>query len=455
MAISVGLNSVTRALLAQQQAMDAVAHNVANVNTPGYSRQVVRLAAVAPGDTGVGNGVQIEGIERIRDMFVDFQMRAEAQAAGEYSARASSLQMAELALGEPGDTGLMAAMDGFFNSWRDLANSPGESASRSAVLQAGETLAFSARRLARTFTDIRTDANTRIASAVDEVNAIGREVAALNQRIIIVRATGDPAADLTDQRDLALDRLSHLADTRVMQHEDGHVDVFIGGRALVQGNRVNEMVPVRNPANNDYIDLEWASDGAAVKVASGEIGGLLQQRDVDLPARLADLDTLITQIMTDVNTVHAAGFALDGVTTGLAFFTGTGITDIAVDGALAADLRLLAAGSAAASPGDGSGATAIARLQEAANLTAGSETYGAFYTGVTTRLGVAVRDAKRLADSQALTMSHLEQLRQSVAGVNLDEEMVSMVQFQRGYQAASQVIQKINEMLDELFRMVQ
>ncbi|GMU41607.1 MAG: hypothetical protein AMXMBFR23_24730 [Chloroflexota bacterium] len=454
MAISVGLNSAVRALLAQQQAMDAVAHNVANVNTPGFSRQVVRLAAVAPGDQGVGNGVQVQGIERIRDLFVDFQLRSESHAAGEYSARASSLRMAELALGEPGDTGLTAALDGFFNAWRDLANAPEQSAARSAVVQAGETLAFTARRIDRAFGEIRTDADTRIQSAVSEVNALATEIAALNQRIITVRASGDPAADLTDARDAALDRLSTLTDIRLMNHEDGHVDVFVGGRALVQGSRMNAITLERNPANNDYVDLEWSSDGVPVRIASGEIGGLLSQRDVDLPARLVDLDTLVSQVMADVNAVHAAGFGADGVTTGLDFFTGTGIADIAVNGALSADLRLLAAAATAASPGDGSGATAMAGLQSATNLTSGSETYGAFYNGVVTRLGVSVRDAEGISRAQTLTISHLEQLRQSISGVNLDEEMVNMVQFQRGYQAAAQVIQKIDQMLDELFRMV-
>ncbi|MDA1241229.1 MAG: flagellar hook-associated protein FlgK [Chloroflexi bacterium] len=453
MAISIGMNSAVRALLAQQQAMDVIAHNVANVNTPGYSRQVVRLAAVAPGDLGVGNGVEMVGIERVRNMFVDFQWRAEAHSAGEYSARASSLRMAELALGEPGDNGLMAAMDGFFNAWRDLANAPEQSAARSAVVQAGETLAFTSRRIARSFTDIRGDADTRVAGAAGEVNALAREVAALNLRIITVRATGDPASDLSDQRDVALDRLSQLSDVRVMHHESGQIDVFVGGRALVQGATANVIETQRNAANHDYVDLVWASDGADVRVASGEIGGLLHQRDVDLPARLADLDTLVAQLIADVNAVHAAGFALDGVTTGTAFFSGTGASDVGVDGALSADLSLLATAALAASPGDGDNATALAALQGTPSLTGGSETYGAYFTGVVTRLGVSVRDAQGVSRAQTLTLSHLEQLRQSVAGVNLDEEMVNMVQFQRGYQAAAQVIQKIDEMLDHLFRM--
>ena len=454
MTISIGLNSAVRALLAQQQAMDVVAHNVANVNTPGYSRQRVHLAAVAPGDTGVGNGVEMLGIERIRDLFVDFQIRAQSHTASEFQARSDSLRLAELAFGEPSDSGLRSIMGQFFNTWRDLANAPGQSAARSAVVQAGQTLAFAANRIATSLGDLREDANTRIAAATGEVNDLATQIARLNARIIEVRGTGDPASDLTDQRDNALDRLSQLTDLRVMQHEDGHVDVFVGGRALVSGISSNSIALERNPANENFYDLTWTSDGAAVQVSSGELGGLIHQRDTDIPARLADLNTLIAQVIEDVNTAHAAGYGLDGVTTGTAFFTGTDASTVAVSAAVQADLSLVAAGAAAGAPGDGGGALAIADLQSATNLTGGSETFDAFFNGMITRLGVAVRDADNTAAAQGATIAHLSQLRASVSGVNLDEEMVNLVQYQKGYEAASRVIQTINQMLDELMRVL-
>ncbi|MEX1022300.1 MAG: flagellar hook-associated protein FlgK, partial [Dehalococcoidia bacterium] len=226
MVISIGLNSAVRALLAQQQAMDAVAHNVANVNTPGYSRQRVHLAAVAPpGSSGVGQGVEMLAVERVRDLFVDFQIRTQSHSAGDYAARADSLSLVELAFGEPSDNGLRAIMTQFFNAWRDLGNAPEQSAARSAVVQAGETLAFAANRLATSLTDIQADANTRLSASVGEVNDLAKQIAALNLQIVQIRATGDPAADLTDQRALALDRMANLTDMRVMQHDDGHVDV--------------------------------------------------------------------------------------------------------------------------------------------------------------------------------------------------------------------------------------
>ncbi len=454
MAISVGLNSAVRALLVQQQAMDAVAHNVANVNTPGYSRQRIHLGSVAPSDGGVGQGVEMLSLERVRDLFVDFQIRTESHAAGEYGARADSLSLVELSFGEPSDNGLRAILGQFFNSWRDLANAPGQSAARSAVVQAGETLAFAANRLAASLGDIRTDANTRLQASVGEVNDLAKRVLALNQSIVEMRAGGDPAADLTDQRDLALDRLASLVDMRVMEHEDGHVDVFVGGRALVSGVRTNTINLVNNPLNQNFYDLQWSSDNATVRIASGEVGGLLHQRDVDIPGRLTDLNTLMAQVITDVNTAHAAGFALDGVTTGTAFFTGTDASSIGVNAAIAGNLGLVAAASAGGAPGDGSGALAVADLQSATNLTGNSETYDAFFNGMITRLGVAVRDAEGIAGAQGATIRHLEQLRASTSGVNLDEEMVNLIQYQKGYEAAARVIQAIDEMVQQMLQMV-
>ncbi|MEX2373411.1 MAG: flagellar basal body rod C-terminal domain-containing protein, partial [Dehalococcoidia bacterium] len=223
---------------------------------------------------------------------------------------------------------------------------------------------------------------------------------------------------------------------------------------LVSNVTVNAIDLVVDPLNQNFFDLEWAGDGAAVQFQSGEIGGLLHQRDTDIPGRLGSLNTLIAQVITDVNAVHSAGYALDGVTTGTAFFSGTGAGDIAVDAAVAADLALVAAAGGPGATGDGGNALAVADLQSATNLTAGNETYDAYFNGMITRLGVSVRDAQGISGAQGATIQHLSQLKASVSGVNLDEEMVNLVQYQKGYEAAARVIQAINEMLEQMMQMV-
>ena len=451
MALSVGLNTAMRALLTQAQAMDTTSHNIANLNTIGYTRQRPHLESVAPvGLPPVGGGVRVQSIERVRDLFMDLQLRMESSAEGSFRVQADSLALAELSLGEPGDGGIRQLMASFFNAWRDLANAPEESAARQAVVQTGTSLALAAQRVDRTFNSLRTDANDRVALLVDEMNGLGAEVSGLNEQIMALRVTGDAASDLTDRRDLALDRLAQISDIHYVEDKSGRVDIYIAGRALVSGTTSNQMYVDPDIANNNYFDVRWQADNSLAQFSSGEMQGLLIQRDTDLPARIADFNGLVAQLVTDVNAAHAAGFAADGVTTATPFFAGTDATDITVDPTVIADPSLIAAATLAAAPGDASNAHAIASLQFAQNLVAGTQTYEAFYGGLVTTLGTDARDTSAVAESQQLLMARIENLRQSVSGVNLDEEMVQMVQFQRAYEAAAQIIRKIDEMLDHL-----
>ena len=451
MAISVGLNTAMRALLTQQAAMDVTSHNIANLNTIGYTRQRAHLEAVAPvGMPPVGGGVEIQSVERVRDLFLDLQMRMESSAEGSFRMQAESLGLAELTLGEPGEGGIRQLLSSFFNAWRDLANAPEESAARQAVIQTASSLTLAAQRVDRTLNALRDDANDRVALLVDEVNTLASQIATLNQQIMTLRGSGDAASDLTDRRDLMLDRLAQISDIHYVERDTGTVDIFIAGRALVSGNVSNQLYVDPDIANNNYLDVRWTADNSLAQFSSGELQGLLIQRDTDLPSRLAGFNTVFAQLIADVNAAHAAGFGADGIATGNDFFTGTDASDIAVNAALVTTPALLAAATLPAAPGDASNAHAIADLQFATNLAAGTQSYEAFYAGLVTTLGTDARDTRSVAESQELLMSQIEGFRQSVSGVNLDEEMVQMVQYQRAYEAASQIIRKIDEMLDQL-----
>ncbi len=327
----------------------------------------------------------MQSVERVRDLFLDLQLRMESSSEGSYRVQADSLALAELALGEPGEGGIRQLLASFFNAWRDLANAPEQSAARQAVVQTGTSLALASQRVARTFNTLRNDADDRVALLVDEMNVLGAEIAGLNEQIMTLRASGDAASDLSDRRDLALDRLAQIADIHYAEDQNGRVDVYIAGRALVSGTNSGQMYVDPNIANNNYFDVRWQTDNALAQFGSGEMQGLLIQRDTDLPARLADFNTLIAQLVTDINAVHAAGFAADGVTTATPFFAGTD-----------------------------------------------------------------ARDTRGVAESQQLLLGRIENVRQSISGVNLDEELVQMVQFQRAYEAAAQIIRMIDEMLDHL-----
>ena len=454
MALSITLSTAVSALMASQMGVDTASHNIANVATVGYSRQGMRLAAlparvVGDGVPRPGMGVEILNVDRIRDLFIDFQYRTQSQASGRFLAQAESLRRAEMALAEPGEAGLRAALNQYFNSWRDISNMPDSGPARIAVVQAGRTLALTARHIYDSFVSLRDEANARVVQDIGEINSLTVEIADLNRQILRYSQTDENVGDLRDRRDLALDQLAGLIDIHYLEVGSGGIDVSIGGRSLVTGDRAHAIYGDANPPFN-YVTLKFVADDAAVTVNDGEVRGLLDQRNTDLPTRINDLNALIGQIVTDVNTAHAAGFGLDGVD-GRNFFSGADASDIAVDAALLANPNILAAAVAAAGvPGDGGNAAVISDLQYARVLSGATATYDEFYENFVSALGVATRDANARANSQDLVLAHLEQARQSTAGVNLDEEMVGLMQYQRAYEAAARLIRVADKMLDTL-----
>ena len=454
MALSITLSTAVSALMAAQMGVDTASHNIANVATVGYTRQRASLAAIPAGVVGdgiprPGMGVQILSVDRIRDLFIDFQYRTQSQASGRFLAQAESLRRAEMVLAEPGEAGLRAALSQYFNSWRDVSNMPESGPARIAVVQAGRTLALTARRIYDSFVSLRDEANARVVQDVGEINSLTTEIAELNRQILRYSQTGESLGDLRDRRDLAIDRLATLIDIHYLEVGNGSIDISIGGRSLVTADRAHAVYGDTDLAFN-YVTVKFVADDAVMAVNDGEVRGLLDQRDTDLPARINDLNALIGRIITDVNTAHAAGFGLDGVD-GRNFFSGADASDIDVDAALLADPNIVAAAIAAAGvPGDAGNAAAISDLQYARVLSGATATYDQFYENFVSALGVATRDATARATSQDLVLAHLEQARQSTAGVNLDEEMVQLMQYQRAYEAAARLIRVADEMLDTL-----
>ena len=454
MSLSITLGTAVRALMASQMGVDTASHNIANVATVGYTRQRMSLAAIpgaliGDGIPRPGMGVEVLSIDRIRDLFIDFQYRAQSQAAGRFFARAESLRRAEMMLAEPGEAGLRAALSQYFNSWRDVSNMPESGPARIAVVQAGRTLALTARRIYDSFVSVRDEANARVVQDIGEINSLTTEIADLNRQILRYSQRTENLGDLRDRRDLAIDRLAMLVDIHYLEVDNGNIDISVAGRSLVTGDRTFAVYGDASPPFN-YVTLKFVADDSVVTVNDGEVRGLLDQRDTDLPARINDLNALIGQIITDVNTAHAAGFGLDGVH-GRNFFSGTDASDIDVEAALLADPNIIAAAVAAAGvPGDAGNASAISDLQYARVLSGGTATYDQFYENFVSALGVATRDADARATSQDLVLAHLEQARQSTAGVNLDEEMVQLMQYQRAYEATARLIRVADEMLDTL-----
>jgi len=262
-----GLNIAFRSLMAHQQAMEVVSHNVANVNTPGFSRQqpvfTVDGAYTAPEATRaliagqVGMGVQVSQIRRLNQSFVNRSIWMEKQALGRWQVMSESLQHIEAIMPEPSDGGLATALDEFWGAWRDLSADPESMALRAAVYEQGARLADVIRTYSQQIAAYRQELNTQIQSYVQETNDIVKEIADLNDQIVRVLAVGDQPNDLYDQRDQLVDRLSELCSVTYSEEEGGTATILMGGHYLVMRAEAAVLEAVPSVGDPALLEIQW------------------------------------------------------------------------------------------------------------------------------------------------------------------------------------------------------
>jgi flagellar hook-associated protein 1 FlgK len=450
------------ALMTQQKAIDITGNNIANVNTPGYSRQRLTIKQNSPvriDNLTMSTGVTADvGIQRFYDQFLGAQLNGENENLGRWEAQKQALEKAELMFDDAESNGLSNAMSEFWNSWQDLSNNPSGVAERTSLVSAGQYLASTFNQTYNNLQDLQQDIDTHVTNIVGDVNDMVDRIAELNRKVVQVEVTGHNANDFRDERDQLVFDLSKLIDIQSFEDGDGNINVMVGnGKPLVDGTATWDL----STADSGGVqNVFWeSSDSTTVDITgqlnSGELKGWIYARDDAIEGYLSQLDTLAATIIGQVNPLHAAGTTLDSViTTNVNFFSGSGATDIAVNSAIEANTDLIAAaGSGEGLPGGNSTAVAIANLQSAATMT-GSSTFGAYYDALVGEIGADVQGANFNQAHQTTMVDNLSQYRQEVSGVSLDEEMVNLIQFQQAYNAAAKLITTADEMVDTLMGMV-
>ncbi len=459
MALSVGLDTAVKALRAHQLAVDVAAHNIANAHTPGFSRQRVLLRPVGLDGSDhfsrdallgrAGMGVDASDVHRIRDIFLDYQIRQSFGDHGQYQTRSGALQRAEFVFNDPNDEGLAAIFNSFWNTWQDVVNEPEGSPARTSLVHAATTLTTRINRAYAELDSQRKELDFQLSGMADKINAASAEIAELNLKIKQVELNGDMANDLRDRRDLLMDDLAKLANITYSEQEDGQVNIYLGNHELVVANDFREVELAEHPDHDDMHHLVFKMDGMPLETTTGELRGLYDARDQDLPNVMAKLDELAAQLITSINTIHEDGYGLDNGT-GREFFTGTGAADIALNADLAANPDWIATAANPDSPGDNSVALQIANLQLGKTMAGGTQTFDDFYANMVSVLGADVNRASGLARSAEQMNSHLDARRQAVSGVNIDEEVTNLAASQHAYNAAARVITTIDQMLETL-----
>ncbi|HEY6795731.1 MAG TPA: flagellar hook-associated protein FlgK [Kineosporiaceae bacterium] len=451
-------NTASTGMSAAQRALDATSQNIVNVNTPGYSRQRVLTQSIgmpvaASIHTSLNGsfigGVSVVDVSRIHNAFLEASRAAAGARQAAITSQTDILTSAQQLLSEPGDTGLQSTLDSFYSSWHDLANKPGDTAAGSVVIQRALAVADQLHSLSNGVSAQWTTARSNLVDLVSRINQSASDLAKLNESIAAGQQSGKPVNELLDTRDQLVRQLASLAGASSAMDDLGRLSVNINGVTIVTGN---EWQAVTLSGADDITaavsDPPTLSVGAfTVPVQSGSAAGLLASLRTDLPSLSGSIDGVADRLVTAVNTVYSTGYAPNGSTANT-FFSGTDARNITVVPTSGTALAI------AAQPGtlDGSIARQVGDLavDSVAQGVLGSPGPSVGWRELTTSLGVQVQSLKTAQSVQDAVVAAAEDAVQADAGVNLDEEMTNMMQYQRAYQASARVITTADELLDTL-----
>jgi flagellar hook-associated protein 1 FlgK len=424
-----GLQTALSGLMANQDSLDVAGQNIANADTPGYSRETAVLEttpsltvpALSP-TTGagaqVGTGVGVETIVRIRDSYLDSQYRSENSSLSSATTLAETLEQVQSALEEPTESGLSSQLSNLWSSWNDLAKSPTDAAAREAVVSAGSEVAGTVKQLSAQISGAASEATTRYETLMagnGEVHSDAEQITQLNSQIKLSEQAGQQPNELLDRRDDLLDQLSGFAEVSVSEGEYGVDTISFGGSGtpLVEGATLN------------WPPTLTASSG-------GELGALLQLTGPT--GKLAVLQEALNGVAESLaSTVNA----LQPTTPFFSFAAGEAAASLAVS-ATPEQLQTGGAGE----PGSNTYALAVAGLRGGQ----AEQLYSAFVTGI----GSGVQTAQASQGNAEAMLNAVSSQRESVSGVSLDEEMTNMMTFQRGYEASARVMTVMDSVLETL-----
>jgi flagellar hook-associated protein 1 FlgK len=421
-----GLQTALSGLLAEQQALDVTGHNIANANTEGYSREravlqtkeplvIPALSSITGNGGQLGTGVTVTAYTRIRNTYLDAQYRTQNSALSAATLNSEELEQVQSAFSEPSGTGISSRLSAFWSSWNNLAEAPTSLAAKEGVVSAGKELASAFNQLSAQIATISSQATQQyesLAGPNGEVQDDANQIAQLNQQISAAEAAGQQPNDMLDRRDELLDKLSALAQVTVTEQSDGTDTVSFGDAAkpLVEGTTVN-----------------WPQ--TLTTAAGGQLGALLALSGPEgtLAGYQTALDEIAATVAKSVNELH----------TSTPFFSGTTAATLEV---------AVEPGQVQTSSTESSAGNDVAQKIAALRGGAADENYAALVEQV----GSDTKTAHDEELNSQTVVAAVNNQRQSVAGVSLDEEMTNLISFQHGYQACARTLTAMDSMLETL-----
>ncbi len=455
-----------RSMMNSQTGLHTVGHNIANKETEGYSRQRIETRANGAQGSGkrrIGMGATAAAVRRINNPYLEKQLGQEKSELSTTKGRQQGLSRLEQVFNEQQVEGFNNSLGNFFNAWRELSTNPESMPRRTAVRASAETLVNDFHNMSSQLDEISADINSQMQISVNDINSMTSEIATLNQQIQEVELSGGWANDERDRRDLLLKKLGEEIDIQWAEGEDSAVTVQTAKDAvLVVGGIANNLQAVSTPMregkdegdfdivfyHHDYAEPLLLTD----RIEGGRLGGLLSVRSGELNGVKHDIDNLAFTVSNEINQIHGKGFNAYNQT-GVNFFEPTqGAHNAAeylrMNSEIERDSARISAGRDPNRPGDNRVANEIAELQYGKPIFGGTLTLDEFYKGIVGELGIKTQAANRQADVQGNIVNQLENLRESISGVSLDEEAAKMIEMQKHFDAAARLIRTADEILE-------
>lgn len=462
------LETGVRALRAHQLALQTTGQNISNADTPGYSRQIAILQATTPytypglnreGSAGqIGTGVEVTEIQRMRDEFIDYQMRDETSLKGRWQMRQKTLEQMEVVFNEPSDTAVSTRLGQFWDSLQELATRSDDSSVRATVRENAIVFTETVKHTYNQLTELQADLDEEVEVFTGKVNTLATQIAALNDVITKVKGTNQAPNDLFDQRELLVQNLADLVDIGVHNDSLGRYTISLGGTLLVAGDKTSRLKVQKDFDNQGMNKVVWEKNGVGATINNGQIQGLIEMRDEELQGYIDSLNDFTSSLIERFNEVHRAGFGMYD-SSGNNFFTGTDASDVGVNPLIVENLNIIA-GSVDISEGVGLPRGAAGNGENAINLAhvisrelllgGGSVTLSEYYNGLVAKLGIDAEKANSTTNNQVTLINYLADRQESISGVSMDEEMANMIKFQNAYNASARYVTTIDEMLERL-----
>ena len=456
-----------RGMVLSQTALNTTSHNIANRSTEGYSRQRVELAtnpAIDEGRYRIGTGARLAGINRVNNPWLEKQIEQEGSNFSYLESKANALASMENVLNEQNVEGINGAISKFFNSFRELANNPESAVPRTQVRESAQALISTLQSAKRQIDSAAQGVYKNVENKIGEVNAMAKEIANLNEKILNIEITEGQANDERDRRDLLLKKLSETMNISYAEDpKTGMINVMAGNTAsLVAGTTATSLRTdmSENEGQRIIYDLTGGTPfDVTEQFKGGAVGASLSVAGPDgIISQLGQsIDELAYNIANEVNRAHVEGFDRYNQQ-GQTFFDipqdGTfSIDKMSLNKEILKDVGLIAAASKPNSPGDNNVAHVIQNLQFRSILGDGQYSFDNFYNSKVGEIGLMTQRNQSALESQKNTLDQLKNTRETISGVNLDEEAAKMIEFQKSYEASARMIRVADELFDTVLNL--